>query len=51
MKKPWYQSKACWGGVLVAIGAALEALGIAYGKELAAIGLSLGFVGLRTAKD
>ena len=51
MKKPWYISKACWGGVLIFIGAGLEAIGIAFGKEIAGLGLALSVVGIRTAKD
>ena len=51
MKKDWYKSKAVWGGVLVAVGGALGALGLPeLGSAIGSIGIGMGFVGVRFAQ-
>lgn len=51
MDKKWYESKAIWGGVLVFIGGGLSALGLeSFGTPIMALGVGLGFVGIRIAQ-
>jgi hypothetical protein len=48
--KEFWKSKTLWGGLLVFLGGGLQAIGLtSYGEPLIALGVALGFVGLRFA--
>ena len=51
LDKEWYKSIGIWGGVIVFVGGGLSAIGLEQiGAPLIALGLSVGFVGIRRAQ-
>ncbi len=56
MNKPFWKSKACWGAVLVLLGAIMKALGdwlsglpVDWAALSVLVGNALGVLGIRTA--
>jgi len=49
MDKNWYQSKAMWGAIFLAVVAIANAAGIAIPNEVYGLAAALGIYGLRAA--